>query len=71
LGGAIQKEVLARDIETRDIKGWTHVHPDVKWFIQQEDTKTKAYNNYAKRVNENMGAGLKYQKNRYTGKIPF
>jgi len=46
-------------------------HPDVKWFIDLEDKQTKAYNNYAKRVNENMGARLKYHKNKYTGRIPF
>lgn len=46
-------------------------HPDVKWFVDLEDKQTKAYNKYAKRVNENMGAGLKYRKNKYTGRIPF
>jgi len=46
-------------------------HPDVKWFIQQEETKVKAYNNYAKRINQNMGVNMKYRKNKYTGKIPF
>ena len=46
-------------------------HPDVKWFIDLENKQTKAYNNYAKRVNENMGVRLKYRKNKYTGRIPF
>ena len=46
-------------------------HPDVKWFADLENKQTKAYNNYAKRVNENMSARLKYRKNKYTGKIPF
>ena len=42
-------------------------HTDVKWFIKLEDKEVKAYNNYAKRVNE-MGAGLRYRKNRYVSK---
>jgi hypothetical protein len=29
----------------------------------------KAYNNYAKRCNKNMGARLKCRKNKYTGTL--
>jgi len=43
-------------------------HSEVQQVIQQEDKKVKAWNNYTKRVNQNMGAGLKYKKNRYTGR---
>jgi hypothetical protein len=39
-------------------------HKDVKAFIQKEDDDCKKWNNYVKRVNQNMGTGLKYQKNR-------
>jgi hypothetical protein len=46
-------------------------HPDSKFIIELEDRQTKAYNNYATRVNESVGAGLKYKKNRYTGRTPF
>ena len=46
-------------------------HKDVQVFIQKEDNDCKRCNNYAKRVNENMRAGLKYKKNRYTGRTPF
>jgi hypothetical protein len=46
-------------------------HPDVKAFIQKEDIDCKRWNNYAKRVNQTMGTGLKYHKNKYTGKVPF
>ena len=46
-------------------------HKDVKWFVDMENRQVKAYNNYAKRVNENMKAGLKYRKNRYTGVTVF
>ncbi len=42
-------------------------HPDIKAFMAKEDNDCKRWNNYAKRVNENMNAGLKYQRNRYTG----
>jgi hypothetical protein len=34
-------------------------------------SEVKARNNYALRVNKNRRAGLKYQKNKYTGRIPF
>ncbi len=30
----------------------------------------KRWNQYVSRVNKNMGADLKYKKNRHTGKIP-
>jgi hypothetical protein len=40
-------------------------------FIQKEDNDCRRWNNYVKEVNKNMGAGLKYKKNRYTGRIPF
>jgi hypothetical protein len=46
-------------------------HPKCQAFIKQEDNDCKRWNNYVKRVNENMRAGLKYKKNRYTGRIPF
>src|SRR5215207_7874909 len=46
-------------------------HQDVLAFIQKEDAECRRWNNYAKRVKEHMGAGLKYKKNRYTGRIPF
>ena len=46
-------------------------HSEVQQIIRLEDKKVKAWNNYVKRVNRNMNAGLKYQRNRYTGKIPF
>jgi hypothetical protein len=46
-------------------------HPDVKAFIQKEDNNCRRWNNYAKRVNENLGAGLIYKRNRYTGGISF
>jgi hypothetical protein len=36
-----------------------------------EDKDCKRWNNYVKRVNHTMGAGLKYQKNRITGMTPF
>jgi hypothetical protein len=45
-------------------------HPDVKAFIQKEDADCRRWNNYAKRVNQTMGAGLKYKKNGYTGRTP-
>ena len=59
------------ELNKRKLKVLGPQHPDVKAFIIREDTKCKMWNNYAKRVNENMGAGLKYQRNRYTGRIPF
>jgi hypothetical protein len=43
-------------------------HPEVKAFIQKEDNDCKRWNNYIKRVNENMNAGLKYKINRYLEK---
>ena len=46
-------------------------HPDVKAFVQKEDADCKRWNNYVKRVNQNMGAGLRYKRNRYTGRTPF
>jgi hypothetical protein len=46
-------------------------HPKCQAFIKQEDNDCKRWNNYVKRVNENMRAGLKYKKNRYNGRIPF
>jgi hypothetical protein len=46
-------------------------HPDVKAFIQKEDNNCRRWNNYVKRVNQAMGAGLKYKKNRYTSRTPF
>jgi hypothetical protein len=46
-------------------------HPDVKAFIQKEDNNCRRWNNYVKRVNQAMGAGLKYKRNRYTSRTPF
>ena len=34
--------------------------------MSSETNDCKRWNNYVKRVNQTMGAGLKYQKNRYT-----
>ena len=33
-------------------------HPDVKAFIQKEDNDCRRWNNYVKRINQTMGAGL-------------
>jgi hypothetical protein len=46
-------------------------HPDVKAFIKKQDNDCKCWNNYVKIVNQTMGAGLEYQRNRYTGRTPF
>src|SRR5919108_498080 len=59
------------ELNKRKMRVWGPQHPDVKAFITKEDNDCKRWNNYAKRVNENMGGGLKYKKNRYTGKTPF
>ena len=59
------------ELNRRKIEVLGKDHPDSKFIIQQEELKTKAYNNYTLRVNKNMGAKMKYRKNKYTGKIPF
>jgi hypothetical protein len=59
------------DLNKRKIRVLGRDHPDSKFIIELEHKKVKAYNNYVKSVNENMGARLKYRKNKYTGKIPF
>jgi hypothetical protein len=59
------------ELNKRKIRVLGPNHPDAKCIIKQEDIKTKAYNNYAKRINENMDARLEYRKNKYTGRIPF
>ncbi|HEU4824440.1 MAG TPA: hypothetical protein VFS97_13530 [Nitrososphaeraceae archaeon] len=59
------------ELNKRKIRVLGPDHKDIKWFIDMENRQVKAYNNYAKRVNENMGAGLKYRKNKYTGRILF
>jgi len=46
-------------------------HPKCQAFITREDNDCKHWNNYVKRVNQTMGAGLKYHKNRYTGRTPL
>jgi hypothetical protein len=46
-------------------------HPEVKAFIQKEDNDCKRWNNYTKRVNQNIDADLKYQKNKYSGRVLF
>jgi hypothetical protein len=59
------------ELNKRKMRVWGLQHPDVKAFITKEENDCKRWNNYVKSVNQNMGAGLKYKKNRYTGKIPF
>jgi hypothetical protein len=59
------------ELHKRKIRVLGEKHPDSKFIIELEDKNVRAYNNYAKRCNENMGAGLKYRKNRYTGKTPL
>ena len=59
------------ELNKRKIRVLGPNHPDSKFIIELEDRQTKAYNKYAKRVNESVGAGLKYKKNRYTGRTPF
>jgi hypothetical protein len=57
------------DLNKRKIRVLGKDHPDSKFIIELEDKNVKAYNNYVKSVNENMGARLKYRKNKYTKKI--
>jgi hypothetical protein len=47
------------------------LQPDVKACIQKEDADCTRWNNYVRRVNQNMGAGLRYKRNKYTGRIPL
>jgi hypothetical protein len=45
-------ECQVEDLNKRKIRVLGKDHPDSKFIIEQEELKTKAYNNYAKRVNE-------------------
>jgi hypothetical protein len=70
-GEGVCGECQIEELNKRKMRVFGLQHPDVKAFIQKEDADRKRWNNYVKRVNQTMGAGLKYKKNRYTGKIPF
>jgi len=63
--------VRLRKLNKRKMRVLGLQHPDVKAFIQKEDADRKRWNNYVKRVNQTMDAGLKYKKNRYTDRTPF
>jgi hypothetical protein len=43
------------ELNRKKIKVLGPNHPDSKFIIEIEDKNVKAYNNYAKRCNENMG----------------
>jgi hypothetical protein len=62
---------VIEELNKRKMKVLGLQHIDVQAFIQKEDNDCKHWNNYVKRVNQTMGAGLKYQKNKYTGRTPF
>src|ERR671924_139944 len=54
-------ECVIEDLNKRKLRVLGPDHRDVKAFIQKEDNDCKRWNNYAKGVNENMNAGLRYQ----------
>jgi hypothetical protein len=64
-------ECQTEELNKRKMRVLGSQHPEVKAFIQKEDNDCKRWNNYAKSVNQHMRAGLKYKRNRYTGRIPF
>jgi hypothetical protein len=70
-GNWICGDCQIEELNKRKIRVLGKDHPDSKFIIELENKNVKAYNNYAKRVNENMKAGLKYRKIKYTGLTVF
>jgi hypothetical protein len=49
---------VIEEVNRRKISVFGPQHPDVKAFIQKEDNDCRRWNNYVKRINQTMGAGL-------------
>jgi hypothetical protein len=64
-------ECVFEDLNKRKIQVLGPDHPETKQIISSEDNRVKRWNRYAHKLNRDLHAGLKYKKNRYTGRIPF
>jgi hypothetical protein len=70
-GNWICGDCQVEELNKRKIRVLGPNHPEVKAFMTKEDNDCKSWNNYVKKVNQHMRVGLKYKRNRYTGRIPF
>jgi hypothetical protein len=64
-------ECQIEDLNKNKIKVLGLEHKDVKPIIEKEDNECKRWNNGIKNLNQHLKVGLKYRRNRYTGKVVF
>jgi hypothetical protein len=69
--GWVCGDCKVEELNKRKLRVLGPQHPDVQAFITREEREVRRWNQYARRVNKTMNAGLPYKTNRYTGRTPF